>query len=202
MFAERQQVHDLGAEPDQRRDLRFRHDLHLAVPAIHGVDEFQQRIQPRNRHGANFAVTGSLGPNSVVQGMWIQREKCGLWLTGNNTNLLVQNNRIIGTTADGINLDGSASGVQVKNNFLRNTGDDGLAIWSYPVGDSSITFANNTIVQPSLANGIADYGGSNNTIALQPLSGQGQIGFGVAGGISAMDITPAEPVRRRHRHRR
>ena len=47
------------------------------------------------------------------------------------------------------------------------------------------------------------WGGSNNTIALQPLSGQGQIGLGVAGGISAMDITPAEPVRgRRHRHRR
>jgi hypothetical protein len=47
------------------------------------------------------------------------------------------------------------------------------------------------------------WGGSNNTIALQPLSGQGQIGLGVAGGISAMDISPAEPVRgRRHRHRR
>ena len=47
------------------------------------------------------------------------------------------------------------------------------------------------------------WGGSNNTIALQPLSGQGQIGLGVAGGISAMDISPAEPARgRRHRHRR
>ena len=46
------------------------------------------------------------------------------------------------------------------------------------------------------------WGGSNNTIALQPLSGQGQIGLGVAGGISAMDISPAEPPRRRHRHRR
>ena len=46
------------------------------------------------------------------------------------------------------------------------------------------------------------WGGSNNTIALQPLSGQGQIGLGVAGGISAMDISPAEPARgRRHRHR-
>jgi hypothetical protein len=46
------------------------------------------------------------------------------------------------------------------------------------------------------------WGGSNNTIALQPLSGQGQIGLGAAGGISAMDLRPAEPVRRRHRHRR
>ena len=47
------------------------------------------------------------------------------------------------------------------------------------------------------------WGGSNNTIALQPLSGQGQIGLGVAGGISAMDLSPAEPVRgRRHRYRR
>jgi len=45
-------------------------------------------------------------------------------------------------------------------------------------------------------------GGSNNTFALQPLSGQGQTGFGVAGGISAMDIRAIEPPRgRRVKHR-
>jgi hypothetical protein len=53
------------------------------------------------------------------------------------------------------------------------------------------------------------WGGSANTIALQPLSGQSQVGFGVAGGVSAMDMHAHEmPLRghrghhRRHRHHR
>jgi hypothetical protein len=47
------------------------------------------------------------------------------------------------------------------------------------------------------------FGGSNNTIALQPLGVQGQIGFGASGGISALDLVPVRPVRRGHRrHRR
>jgi hypothetical protein len=49
------------------------------------------------------------------------------------------------------------------------------------------------------------WGGSNHTVALQPVSGQGQIGLGVVGGVSAMEMHAHEmPPRghRRHRHRR
>ena len=49
------------------------------------------------------------------------------------------------------------------------------------------------------------WGGSRNTIALQPLSGQGQVGLGVAGGVSAMEMHPHQlPPRgqRRYRSRR
>jgi hypothetical protein len=137
-------------------------------------------VSVRNDNSPDSFVTGSLGPNSVVQGMWIQREKCGLWLTGNNNNLLVQNNRIIGTTADGLNLDGSASGVQVKNNFLRNQGDDSLAMWSLGTPDTGNTFSNNTIVQPNLANGIAIYGGSNNTVSNNVIADTNALGGGIA----------------------
>lgn len=45
-------------------------------------------------------------------------------------------------------------------------------------------------------------GGSGNTIALQPLGFQGQIGIGAAGGISALDLVPVRPVRRGHRRHR
>jgi len=42
------------------------------------------------------------------------------------------------------------------------------------------------------------FGGSDRTVSLQPLSLQGQTGFGAAGGISAMDLVPARgPYRRR-----
>jgi hypothetical protein len=44
----------------------------------------------------------------------------------------VENSVILSTDADGLNFNGNATNCTVKNNFLRNTGDDGLAIWSYP----------------------------------------------------------------------
>jgi hypothetical protein len=47
------------------------------------------------------------------------------------------------------------------------------------------------------------WGGSNSTVALQPVSGQGQIGLGVVGGISAMEMHAHEmPRGKRHRHHR
>ncbi|MGO4427723.1 glycosyl hydrolase family 28-related protein, partial [Streptomyces sp. MCAF7] len=108
----------------------------------------------------NF-VNGSLGPNSSVSGMWLQHLKVGLWLMGNNDNLVVEHNRILDTTADGLNLNGSAKGVRVRDNFLRNQGDDALAMWSLNAPDTDSSFENNTISQPNLANGIAIYGGTD-----------------------------------------
>jgi hypothetical protein len=137
-------------------------------------------VSVRNDNSPDNFVTGSLGPNSVVSGMWIQREKVGLWLTGNNDNLVVQNSRIIGTTADGLNLDGSAHNVTVKNNFLRNQGDDSLAMWSLGSPDTGNTFTGNTIVQPNLANGIAIYGGSNNTASNNVIADTNALGSGIA----------------------
>jgi len=46
------------------------------------------------------------------------------------------------------------------------------------------------------------FGGSDSTISLQPVSLQGQTGIGAAGGVSALDLVPAEAPRRDRRHRR
>jgi hypothetical protein len=127
----------------------------------------------------NF-VNGSLGPNSSVSGMWIQHLKCGFWLTGNNDNLVVENNRILDTTADGLNLNGNAHGVQVRNNFLRNQGDDSLAMWSLNSADSNSSFTNNTISQPNLANGIAIYGGTDLAVKNNLISDTNALGSGIA----------------------
>ncbi|UWE08785.1 galactose-binding domain-containing protein [Actinacidiphila bryophytorum] len=137
-------------------------------------------VSVRNDNSPDNFVTGSLGPNSVVSGMWVQREKVGLWLTGNNDNLVVQDSRIIGTTADGLNLDGSAHNVTVKNNFLRNQGDDSLAMWSLGSPDTGNSFTGNTIVQPNLANGIAIYGGSDNTASNNVIADTNALGSGIA----------------------
>jgi hypothetical protein len=127
----------------------------------------------------NF-VNGSLGPNSSVSGMWIQHMKVGLWLTGNNDNLVVENNRILDTTADGLNLNGNAHGVRVRGNFLRNQGDDSLAMWSLNGADSNSSFENNTISQPNLANGIAIYGGTDITVSDNLVSDTNALGSGIA----------------------
>ncbi|MEV5169741.1 discoidin domain-containing protein [Streptomyces flaveolus] len=127
----------------------------------------------------NF-VNGTLGPNSSVSGMWIQHLKVGLWLTGNNDNLVVENNRILDTTADGLNLNGTAKGVRVRNNFLRNQGDDSLAMWSLYSPDTDSSFENNTISQPNLANGIAVYGGTDIAVRNNLISDTNALGSGIA----------------------
>ncbi|MGX1315831.1 hypothetical protein RKD24_005950 [Streptomyces calvus] len=127
----------------------------------------------------NF-VNGSLGPNSSVSGMWLQHLKVGLWLTGTNDNLVVENNRFLDMTADGLNLNGNARGVTVRNNFLRNQGDDALAMWSLYAPNTDSTFENNTVSQPNLANGIAIYGGTDITVRNNLVTDTNALGSGIA----------------------
>ncbi|WIX83124.1 discoidin domain-containing protein [Amycolatopsis carbonis] len=123
-------------------------------------------VSERNDSSPDNAFHGVLGTGSVVSGLWIQDTKCGLWLmNGASSNLTIENNRILDTQADGVNFDGAVTNSAIRNNYLRNNGDDALALWSNGQADSGITIANNTVVQPNLANGIALYGGSNNTVS-------------------------------------
>ncbi|HTJ67515.1 MAG TPA: discoidin domain-containing protein [Actinospica sp.] len=133
----------------------------------------------RHDDSTSNAIDGSLGNGWTVNGLWIQDTNVGFWLQYGNSNCTVENSVIESTDADGVNFNGNATNCTVKNNFLRNTGDDSLAIWSYPTADSGITFSNNTIVQPTLANGIADYGGSNNTISNNVVADTEPLGSGI-----------------------
>ncbi|WTD16360.1 discoidin domain-containing protein [Streptomyces hirsutus] len=149
-------------------------NVHIKDFAV--IGEVTERVdsQPDN------FVNGSLGPNSSVSGMWLQRLKVGLWLTGNNDNLVVENNRILDTTADGLNLNGTAKGVRVRNNFLRNQGDDSLAMWSLNAPNTQSSFENNTVSQPNLANGIAIYGGTDITVKDNLIADTNALGSGIA----------------------
>ncbi|MEU7788051.1 discoidin domain-containing protein [Amycolatopsis sp. NPDC049159] len=123
-------------------------------------------VTERNDGSPDNAFHGVLGNGSVVSGLWIQDTKCGLWLmNGASSNLTIENNRILDTQADGVNFDGAVTNSTLRNNYLRNNGDDGLALWSNGQADSGNSLLNNTVVQPNLANGIALYGGSNNTVS-------------------------------------
>jgi hypothetical protein len=138
-------------------------------------------VTSRNDSSPDNFVNGSLGNGSVVSNIWIQHQKVGLWLVGpNNTNLTIENSRFLDLTADGVNFNGTVSNSAVRNNYLRNTGDDSLAMWSLHSENTTNTFANNTIVQPNLANGIAIYGGRDTTLSKNVVADTNALGSGIA----------------------
>ncbi|GAB3877969.1 discoidin domain-containing protein [Kibdelosporangium lantanae] len=137
-------------------------------------------VTERNDGSPDNAFHGVLGNGSTVSGLWVQDTKCGLWLmNGASSNLTIENNRILDTQADGVNFDGAVTNSTIRNNYLRNNGDDGLALWSNGQADAGITIANNTVVQPNLANGIAVYGGSNNTVSGNLVQDTNALGGGI-----------------------
>jgi hypothetical protein len=163
---------------------------------VHSSRFINQGSSPGNVHIRDFAVigdikqrvdsdpdnfvNGNLGNNSSVSGMWLQRLKVGLWLTGSNDNLVVEKNRFYDMAADGLNLNGHANGISVRHNFLRNMGDDSLAMWSLHQQNRDSVFEYNTIVQPNLANGIGIYGGADITIQHNLIADTNALGSGIA----------------------
>jgi|GEM_PF-713682 len=147
--------------------------------------------------GVQKAFAGPMGSNSLIENIWIEHEVGAIWVgndppyqTAPTQNLVIRNNRIRDTYADGINLDNGTSNSLVQNNHLRNTGDDALVVWSiqwtkfvrdmtYVHGAGFINpaavnapdqgqavnnrFTNNTVQMPWRANCFAAYGGAGNT---------------------------------------
>eukprot|EP00026_Physarum_polycephalum_P009660 Phypoly_transcript_09791.p1 GENE.Phypoly_transcript_09791~~Phypoly_transcript_09791.p1 ORF type:complete len:411 (+),score=66.79 Phypoly_transcript_09791:70-1302(+) len=110
------------------------------------------------------AGVGSALNNAVVQNLWIEQDKCGMWLDGPFTHLLVTGVTIRNTFADGINFHMGVTNSQVQQTVIRNAGDDCLAMWAQASDNyGSNVFSFNTVSIPVLANTIAIYGGSNNS---------------------------------------
>ena len=156
----------------------------------------------------NFAISGNVQirddsaqvngiggaySNSTIKNIWIEHMKVGVWLDGPMTGLTISGMRIRDTTADGINLHGGVTDGTVTDNDVRNTGDDGIALWSDATigADSSITISNNTVQLQQLANGIAVYGGNNNTV-----TGNLVVDTGIlqGGGITAAQRFSSTPL--------
>ena len=133
-------------------------NVRLADFAI--VGEIAERVDTDEVNG----VGGSLS-DSVIEGLYIQHTKVGIWLDGPGEDLLVRDNVIVDQMADGINIRRGWQRVRATNNFFRNLGDDAMAMWSNEQMDVGNTFDHNTIQTPVLANGIAIYGGKDNTVS-------------------------------------
>ncbi|MEW2155092.1 discoidin domain-containing protein [Streptomyces sp. NPDC007189] len=134
--------------------------VHLQNFAISGD------VQERN-DGAQVNGIGGAMSNSTVSHLWIEHEKVGAWMDGPMDGLTFSGMRIRDTTADGINFHGGVTNSKVTDSDIRNTGDDGIATWADSgIGaDANDTISDNTVQLQMLANGIAIYGGHDNTVS-------------------------------------
>ncbi|MEV4314823.1 glycosyl hydrolase family 28-related protein [Actinocrispum sp. NPDC049592] len=133
-------------------------NVHLNGFTIEG--DVRERIDDDQVNGIGGALS-----DSSIEGLYIHRTKVGIWLDGPMTNLTIRGNVIADQIGDGVNFHTGVTNSLVAGNFIRNTGDDGLAMWSDKTADAGNTFDHNTIQTPVLANGIALYGGTDNTIS-------------------------------------
>jgi hypothetical protein len=160
-------------------------NVHLSNFAIFG------NVQIRDDSAQVNGIGGEMS-NSTVSNIWIEHMKVGAWMDGPMTNLTFSGMRIRDTTADGINLHGAVTDSTITDSSIRNTGDDGIALWAdASVGaDSGDVISDNTLQQQQLANGIAVYGGNNNTVTGNLVE---DTGINQGGGITAaqrFDSTP------------
>ncbi|MEV1071167.1 CARDB domain-containing protein [Micromonospora parva] len=126
-------------------------------------------------------LNGRFGTGTKISNVWIEHANVGVWvgrdydnipdLWGPADGLEFTGMRIRNTYADGINFSNGTRNSRVFNSSFRTTGDDALAVWANPyVKDRNVDiahdnhFVNNTIQLPWRANGIAIYGGYDNSI--------------------------------------
>jgi hypothetical protein len=136
--------------------------VHLADFAIES--DVRERIDTDQVNG----IGGAIGGGSTIENLYLHHTKVGIWLDGPMDGLLIRNNVVADAIADGMNLHLGVSNVRATNNFVRNSGDDGLAMWSESNPDGVVNHNNvydhNTVQTPVLANNIAIYGGRDNAV--------------------------------------
>jgi hypothetical protein len=146
--------------------------VRLSGFAIEG--DVRERIDTDQVNGIGGAMS-----HSVIEGLYLHHTKVGMWFDGPMTNLRVTGNVITDQIADALNFHTGVTNSVVSNNFVRNTGDDGLAMWSEGIADAGNVFDHNTVQSPVLANGIALYGGRDNTVSANLVADPVREGSGI-----------------------
>jgi hypothetical protein len=133
--------------------------VHLAGFAIDGT------IANRDDSAAVNGIGGAMGGGSTIDDLYVAHVKAGMWFDGPFDGLSITRCRIQDLTADGLNFHDGISHATVTDTFVRDTGDDGLAMWSGGDADHDNAFRHDTVVLPILANNFAIYGGHDNTVS-------------------------------------
>ena len=119
------------------------------------------------------------GSHWLIKDLWVQHVESSLWASGSDGT--VEDNLFTVIFADGCNLNNvaltgtSGSHLTATNNFIRGTGDDGMAINSvdyntngttktFYTAMSDITISHNTVIAPWSGKGIGIYGGGGHRV--------------------------------------
>ncbi|WP_405175815.1 S-layer homology domain-containing protein [Paenibacillus sp. FSL H8-0261] len=139
-------------------------------------------INVRDDEAFTNAFHGAFGQGSVIQNIWIEHTKAGLWLTqpigekARTNGLYMAGLRIRNLMADGINFAVGTGNSMMEQSDIRYPGDDGIAMWSFTdtklneVNGAERTFSyNNTarfnnVSLPWLADNIVVFGGKDNKV--------------------------------------
>jgi hypothetical protein len=132
-------------------------NVHLSGFAIQG--DVRERIDTDQVNGIGGALS-----DSSIDDLYIQHTKVGIWLDGPMSNVQISDTVIVDQIADGVNFHRGVTDSSVRNSFIRNTGDDALAMWADTDTNERNSFVSNTVQTPTLANGIAIYGGTDITV--------------------------------------
>ena len=137
-------------------------NVHLSNFAIEG--DVRERIDTDQVNGIGGALN-----DSTIDGLYIHHTKVGIWLDGPMSNVTIASTVVGDQIADGVNFHQGVTNSRVVNSLFRNTADDGMAMWSQTgqpgVENANNVFDHNTVQSPVLANGIAIYGGRDNTVS-------------------------------------
>ncbi|SEU13452.1 glycosyl hydrolase family 28-related protein [Nonomuraea wenchangensis] len=133
-------------------------NVHLSGFAIEG--DVRERVDTDQVNGVGGALS-----DSTIEGLHIRHTKVGMWFDGPMTNLRITGNTIVDQIADAINFHTGVTNSVIAGNVIRNTGDDAIALWSDKSADAGNRVERNTVQSPVLANGIAVYGGRDNTVS-------------------------------------
>jgi len=124
-----------------------------------------------DRGNGGTCFVGSFGTNTVLQNLWVEHFGFGMWVGNPNVTangVVINNLRMRDLYGDGINLNTGTRNSTIKNTCVRNSGDDGIALFSAPYTSGSPDYNNTvtdcTVQSPWFANGIAVYGGYNNVV--------------------------------------
>lgn len=137
-------------------------------------------VRVREDNGSDPALEGNFGSGSLLQNLWIEHTKVGLWGDNGTNGLYAVGLRVRNTFADGVNLNGDVVDTRIDQSTTRNNGDDGLAMWSEGAPVTRTAFTYNTVQLPAGANGIAVYGGADNRIEDNHVSDIVTSGSGIA----------------------
>jgi len=118
------------------------------------------------RDDVNFdaGIDGTLGKGSMLQNLWFEHTKVGIWVYAPTDGAYVVGCRIRDTFGDGLRLHGGTTNAAVDETHVRNTGDDGLAMHAESMATENNRFKFDSVELPMLGSGMGIYGGTSNRI--------------------------------------